>query len=59
MESKKQAKTNKRVGGKLVKIVIKDEGKVLMELLPTKQNEVKARRMSYMVGIEVVRVYSE
>lgn len=52
-------KTNKPISGKLLKIVVKENGKVLMELKPTKTNEVKANRMSYMANIEIIRVYEQ
>lgn len=48
----------KKMRGKLLKIVIRENGKVVMELLPTKQNEIKASRMSCM-GYEVINVYEE
>jgi hypothetical protein len=45
----------------LTKIVIKEKStkKVIMELLPTKKNEVKATNMADMADIEVVRVYEQ
>ena len=51
----------KKVTKKLLKIVIKEKSnnKVLMELLPTTANQVKARRMAIMGDIEVIRVYEE
>lgn len=55
----KEKKPNGYKSGKLLKIVVKECGEVLMELLPTKQNEEKATRMSCMGEIEVVRVYEE
>ena len=53
----KEKKTKKSQSGKLLKIAIRENGKTLMELLPTKANEEKARRMSFMAGIEVIRIY--
>ena len=54
-------KAGKSTAKKLIKIVIKDidAKKVLMELPPTKASETKARRMSVMCGIEVIRVYGD
>lgn len=54
-------KQNKKkvASGKLLKYVIKEDGKILMELLPTKSNEAKVRRMSYMAGIEVVKIFDQ
>ena len=51
----------KKTGGKLLKITIREKSKnqVLMELLPTRANIVKARNMAYMADIEVINVYSE
>lgn len=46
----------KNKGHKLVKIVVKENGKTVMELVPTKENEGKARRMQCM-GYEVIRIY--
>ena len=54
----KVKKNNKKSSGKLLKIVIKEDGKTVMELLPTKTNEIKARRMSYM-GYECINVYEQ
>ena len=55
----KKNTTKKNTGGKLLKITIKEKGKVLMELLPTKANRLKAKNMAYMADIEGVNVYSE
>lgn len=46
---------------KLIKIIIREAStrKTIMELLPTKANEVKAQRMSFMADIEVIRVYGD
>ena len=53
------SKKTKAGSGKLLKYQIKENEKVLMELLPTKQNQEKAHRMSFMEGIEVINIYDQ